>query len=280
MWLKGSIHIHSNIVDGKLNPGELYKKYYSEGFNFVTITDHNKISDERKNPYNNFLIINNSTEFNNEGNLTHILGIGIRPDKIKQFIKPPVDYQKMLDYFYLNDALTIICHPDWNWISCSYNRLSLFENYHGIEIYNIIQGHDHGSSYALEKWDFLLTRRKKVWGFSVDDFHDPAKDKIGRGFLMVETDEFSETGIINALKNGKFYSSTGLLVDEFNIKDNEIFVSSLDCEEIVFKGDNGIYIKSFDANKASFKMDGNYKYVRCELRSRKGAAFLQPYFNF
>lgn len=280
MWLKGSIHIHSNIRDGNLSPRQICKKYCQKGFNFIAITDHNMVFENENSPYDDFLIINNSIEFNNDNDMTHILGIDIKKDEIKQFLKSPADYQKVLDYFYLNDALTIICHPNWNWISCTYNKLNLFKNYHGIEIYNIVQENDHGSSYAVDKWDFLLSQKKKVWGFSVDDFHNHEKDKIGRGFIMVDADEFSKTSIIKALKNGKFYSSTGLLIDEFNIKDGKIYVSSGDCEEIVFKGDNGVYIKSFDTNEASLKIDKNYSYIRCELRSRIGCAFMQPYFNF
>jgi len=138
---------------------------------------------------------------------------------------------------------------------------------------------DTGNTFAFDKWDYLLSCGYKIWGYAVDDYHDPLKDKPGRGFVMAKAENLDRTSILDALKNGNFYSSTGLILDELNIEGSSVDIYSKDCKEIVLFGLNGRYLDSFDKNSISLKTDRYRGYVRCELRSEKGSAFLQPFFN-
>ena len=279
MWFKGGLHIHSNAVDGKLSKVELIDLYRKNDFDFISITDHNIFSHSVNKLMKDFLVIEDSMEFNIQDSIMHMLGVGLDKKASQHFDAKKCSYQEMLDFFYNNGALTIICHPNWRWVSSSFKELGIIKNFHGMEICNIVLDDDTGNTFAFDKWDYLLSCGYKIWGYAVDDYHDPLKDKPGRGFVMAKAENLDRTSILDALKNGNFYSSTGLILDELNIEGSSVDIYSKDCKEIVLFGLNGRYLDSFDKNSISLKTDRYRGYVRCELRSEKGSAFLQPFFN-
>ncbi len=47
-WLKGSLHTHTTQSDGKLSPAENIEWHADHGYHFLTITDHNRVTDPRR----------------------------------------------------------------------------------------------------------------------------------------------------------------------------------------------------------------------------------------
>ncbi len=42
LWLKGNLHAHSTMSDGRLTPGELAASYREAGYQFLSLADHNR----------------------------------------------------------------------------------------------------------------------------------------------------------------------------------------------------------------------------------------------
>ena len=41
IWLKGNLHGHSTVSDGKLSPQKIFEGYHRRGYDFYSLTDHN-----------------------------------------------------------------------------------------------------------------------------------------------------------------------------------------------------------------------------------------------
>ncbi|MCL4386229.1 MAG: hypothetical protein M1479_07730 [Actinobacteria bacterium] len=275
MWLKGSIHIHTNYGDGELAPEDIFHWYNSNGYNFIAFTDHNKITNYNINNDKNFIIIENSIEFGRFETDLHILGIGLKTDKIRKDFSY---YQEKIDYILKNDGIPIINHPNWKWTSCSFEMLIYLKKYVGIEVFNTLLTKEIGSPYALEKWDYILSRGIKAWGFAVDDLHGFSLDLIGKGWIMVKVDFISKNEILKSIIEGNFYASNGAILKEIYLKDNYLYINSANGEEIVFIADNGKIINTVKGREANIEINKKYKYVRAEIRCKEGIAFSQPFF--
>jgi len=280
MWLKGSLHIHTTNSEGKLSPEQAYRWYRGKNYDFIAITDHNLITKLDTAPEKDFIMIDNSVELSNFGTNLHMAGIGLKNNKLID----SKDYQEVIDYIIENEGLAIINHPNWMW-GARLNQLLKLKNYHGMEIFNAFIRQEHtGSPFALEKWDHLLTRGNKIWGFAVDDLHAPYKllgcwNNWNLGWIMVDAKKLSKKAILDSIKKGDFYSSTGVELIEYHIDGNKFFVYSHNGEEVIFIGDHGKILKVIDGKKGEIEIDREYKYIRCEVRSRDGIAFTQPVFT-
>jgi hypothetical protein len=70
-------------------------------------------------------------------------------------------------------------------------------------------------------WDDLLGRGIRLFGVAVDDGH--AAHAHCKGWVMVNA-ENNVNSILNALKNGAFYSSTGPEIYDFYVKDGHCVI--------------------------------------------------------
>ena len=282
MWFKGCFHIHTTNSDGVLKAAKVCDWYKKHGYDFISITDHDYITIS-KIKYENFLIIENSSEFGrfDTDDILNILGIGF--DSIR-LINKKYNHQDIIDFIVKNNGLAIIHNPNWAW-GGKFNKLSKLKNYHGMEIFNAVLKSLVGSPFATEKWDYLLSLGNRVWGFAVDDMHrfgkkwyESAIRLIGQGWIMVKANNLEKEEIMNSIKQGNFYSTTGVIIEDMYIDKNRYFVKSLNGEEIIFIVDYGRIIKVIDDSKGEIKINNKYKYIRCEIRSKSGIAYTQPVF--
>lgn len=83
-WYKGNLHLHTTNSDGTLSPLEMIKQYQKKGFHFLSITDHNKLT-EVKEPAELLLIKGEELDcaLADDINL-HLVALNI-----KEEIKPP-----------------------------------------------------------------------------------------------------------------------------------------------------------------------------------------------
>ncbi len=280
MWIKGCFHIHSTYSDGELEPVEIYNIYKDKGYDFIALTDHNIITKIDNKPDKDFLVIENSVEFNLADSYLHILAIGMQGEKFKKF----QDHQQIIDFILKNDGIAIIAHPNWMWAP-KFKEIIKLKNYHGIEIFNTcikeppIKKYGVGSSFALEKWDYLLSQGYKIWGFAADDLHMPKEHLIFKGWIMVNVKTLTKKAIVDSIKKGNFYCSTGVMLKDCYRDKNSYYVNSDNGEEVVFIGENGKIIEVIDGKKGKIEINKKFKYIRCEVRSKDGIAYTQPVFT-
>ena len=49
-WYKGNLHTHTTNSDGELSPEDVISSYRKKGYDFLVITDHNKLTHLRSKP--------------------------------------------------------------------------------------------------------------------------------------------------------------------------------------------------------------------------------------
>jgi hypothetical protein len=85
------------------------------------------------------------------------------------------------------------------------------------------------------------------------------------------------------MRNGNFYSSSGVSLDDLESSDRHIEFSisqigaSLYSTKLI--GENGRVLKEISGNKIKYEFEGNEGYVRAEVMDSDGAfAWTQPVF--
>ncbi len=136
------------------------------------------------------------------------------------------------------DMLVHINHTNWHW-ALTPEQLSLIEGTHLFEVYNGSTGcNNYGDSTHPgmdEVWDIANTIRltqfdlAPLLGVANDDTHDyfdftPSKSHPGRGWIMVRADTLGTDAILDAIRQGDFYASTGVELKDVQIGPEEYVV--------------------------------------------------------
>ena len=180
-------------------------------------------------------------------------------------------------------GFAVMNHPNMsrNYNYCDIFWLDKFRGYAGIEIFNAVVLYHEGSELATDKWDRLLAQKRRIWGFATDDSHN---DKHrGLGWVMVQTADRSVTGIVEAMRAGRFYSSTGVVVKDILVRGLTVTVRAANAQQFRVFGERGRMLATARgaeiAYTADAKKDG--RYVRIEAFGEGDArAWLQPMFLF
>ena len=280
-WYKGNLHTHTTHSDGERSPQEVVSWYRTHGYDFLAITDHNKLTDMSGFADSDFLTIS-GTEFNVDrtemGQNYHLVGLNL-PRELELF--RGIDAQKTIDMIRSEGGEVIVAHPYWSGLTV--NDLLPLQGPIGLEVFNTTCLRGIGKGLSSVHWDDLLTRGKLVWGFAVDDAHFHGPD-AGGGWIIVKAPKLTRDDIMKAIKGGRFYSSCGPEIMDLRIANDTV---SVECSPVVMihficdlsKG------KSFQAEeegfltRAEFKLRGEENYLRVECIDQKGRkAWTNPLF--
>lgn len=166
------------------------------------------------------------------------------------------------------------------------NGERFFEVYNGHSMVHNMGDSTHISTEKM--WDminiaYLKNSKPAMYGLATDDshhYHEKGRKwcNAGRGWVMVQADTLSANALINAMEDGKFYSSTGVELDEINFEDGKLSVT-IDEEpgvtyKISFLGskiEKAIpeEFSSTTGTEASFEITDDILFVRCKVTSSK-----------
>ncbi|WP_308637579.1 CehA/McbA family metallohydrolase domain-containing protein [Paenibacillus silvisoli] len=280
-WLKGSFHNHTNNSDGWFPLETVYNMY--GGYDFLGISDHDKITKHEGDARIRTLF--DAIEVSSPQ--THML-----------LVHPPLslldgysnaftidNYQRLTDITVQNGGFAVLVHPNRffsnYWLLEDMLRL---ERYIGIEVFN----GDGNPEYdiAFDKWDALLTAGRRVWGFGNDDSHVYGQEKRAWNVVLAESN--TREAILEAIKLGRFYVSTGYGFDAIRTEGNAI-VYELRSNELLDKmykyatvfGRDGKVLQETTGRikQVRYACKGDEGYVRLAVYLEGGyAAFSQPLF--
>jgi hypothetical protein len=150
----------------------------------------------------------------------------------------------------------------------------------GIEVYNGHYSRPHkifsdANPLYTDTWDALLSQGCRVWGFANDDFHD--LHDFGKAYNMVNAEHLSAPALLNAMKAGRFYATTGLLLDGVHAEGNAIEVCLAASAKGRFIGPGGRTLSGGEGSGFAYRTVGE-QYVRFEAEGKAGRIFLQPFF--
>jgi len=280
-WYKGNLHTHTTNSDGELSPQEVANWYRNQGYDFLMLSDHNKLTDVRGLSDPDFLVMS-GIEFDVDrtelGETYHLLGLNLNEE-----IKLPqrITAQETIDLIHSKGGEVIVAHPYWSGLTI--NELLPLQGYIGLEVFNTTCLRGIGKGLSNVHWDDLLARGRLLWGFAVDDAHFHRPD-AGQGWIMVKAPKLTRDDIMKAIKGGLFYSSCGPEIidlcfanDTVSVKCSPVVMINFICN--LSKG------KSFQAEegrfltRAEFKLKGEEKYLRVECIDKTGKmAWTNPLF--
>lgn len=273
-WLRGNLHTHTTESDGHQAPQVVIDGYAQKGYDFLMISDHDKITDVAPlDPKGMTLIPGN--EISDKGpHLLHVNAGGL--------VAPDSDRQKVLDGVANAGGFAIMNHPNWtgNYNHCPLETLEALNGYVGMEIFNGVILVLEGSELATDKWDRLLAKGKHIWGFATDDSHEhPEHD--AKGWVMVQSASRAPGDIAEAMRQGHFYASTGVKIDTVSTDGMTVTLSSENTQKYRVYSDKGKVIHFADGPYMTFtvKPDKDRTYIRIECYGPGDAmAWLQPMF--
>jgi len=290
-WYKGNLHSHSTVSDGRLTPEELVRVYYEKGWNFLALTDHSIYSYWKELERGNFIIIPGieiAIDETERPRCYHFVGISNffsgkdTKERIDKFLwYGPKAIQDAVDTLRDRGMFVFLCHPIWS--RTEFEDFKDLKGYFGIEIYNNGCELENHTGFSTIYWDSLLRRGRKIWGIAVDDNHNNIEDSLG-GWVVVNAPRLTTVDIVDALIEGRFYSSTGPTIYDFGVEDGEVYIECSNVKAIHFvtyepRGKsyytNGVkYLTS-----AKFKLSGKELYVRVECIDEDGKiAWTNPIF--
>ncbi len=244
-YFKGNLHGHSNHSDGALNPQDVVNKYKQVGYDFTCLSDHlwkgskfaaETVLETKNLNQKDFLTIP-SAELHCKGKkyirdgLWHIVANGL-PLEFKcadEEETAPHLVQRAIDA----GAFVTIAHPEW--YSLTFDECLSVSHAHGVEIYNHSCHIETQRGFGTATVDYLLQENNKLFLTATDDSHFKIQD-FGGGWVMVAADNLSEICILNALKNGQYYSSTGIEIFEFEMNNRKVNIQCSPSNQVCLVG--------------------------------------------
>jgi hypothetical protein len=220
VWLRSALHAHTTNSDGELSPDLLVRHYEWAGYDVLAITDHWVRTEE---PSMRKLLVIPSTELNAtcgpSGDDAHVLALGVQADPVPPDSFAPL--QEVVDWIRDNGGLPYLAHTYWSglrteqWESC--------EGLLGLEVWNTGCELEVGRGDSSIHWDEALERGAPLQGIATDDSHHPGYDS-GFAWTMVHAADRSQEAVLDALRTGSFYSSTGPSIESVEMDGDAVVV--------------------------------------------------------
>jgi len=288
-WYKGNLHTHTSNSDGVLSAQQMAYLYQRSGYDFLSITDHGRLTDVQGLSKPDFLVIPGEevSVGTTEVNTTfHLVAINIEEEIPVKEGDRQESPQKVIDLIRAQGGEAILGHPYWSLLSI--HDILPLEGYLGLEIYNTTCFYSVAKGHSLTHWDGLLTRGRRPLGFATDDAHwhfsDHRPNDACGAWIMVKAHNLSLEDILKAVREGLFYASNGPEIRDLRILGNEIHMETSPVRAINFvanlsHGERFTAINSDALTNAMYKVQGKEKYVRIECVDAEGKmAWSNPIF--
>lgn len=272
-FLKANFHCHTTESDGRLSPTDVAGFYEYAGYDVLAITDHRKVT---MLPSSEHLLLIPGVELDYvlPGQWVHILGLGIDStigEKWNRLGTP----QEGIDLIRELDGLAVLAHPAWSLNTPEFMRS--LTGLSGVEIWNSVStlplNGDRADSSSL--LDVTWASGGELLPVYANDDSHPYKDEAGVAATMVQAEEKSIPAVMEALKSGRFYASTGPQIYQIeNNNSQEIIVHCSPAESIIFYSDcpwaAGRAVIKPGMTECNYFVQKNDHFVRIEVRDAAG----------
>jgi len=129
-------------------------------------------------------------------------------------------------------------------------------------------------------WDAMLAKGQQVFAVATDDTHDVKRAGVreaaspGRGWIMVRARQLTQEAILDALRRGEFYASTGVELSDIQATPRSLTVSikpqSFARYTVQFIGRGGQVLKVATSSPAQYDFTGDEGYVRAKVIDSMG----------
>jgi hypothetical protein len=273
-WYKGNTHTHARFSDknDKNDVPEIAKWYRKAGYNFLVISEHNDLLTKKK--------VICHAEADHAPDFIMLCGLELSENRhltalgITKFIHKENSLQDGVDRTVDAGGFPILNHPMRPVVKAA-DFIKTTDLNH-LEVFNGNSPQDTPNCEQL--WDSVLSAPKGriVYAVASDDNHY-TKSKVGRGWIMVDAPSLTDRNILESIRDGKFYASTGIYLTGYQITRKSITVRSSNGTRVTFIGKNGRTLKTVNAPGASIQIKGDEGYIRIKITNEEGiAAWTQP----
>jgi predicted metal-dependent phosphoesterase TrpH len=218
-WLRCALHAHTINSDGELPPSLLVRHYESAGFDVLAITDHWVRTDEASTER---LLVLPGVELDASlgvpGREAHVLALGTGEAPAEPGEAYP-SLEETVDWVLGSAGVPYLAHPYWSGLRAE--EVVRCEGLVGLEVYNAGCELEIGRGLSAVHWDDALEAGRPLFGISVDDSHHPAWDSA-LAWTWVRAEERSVDAVLEALRTGAFYGSTGPTIRELSVTDGAV----------------------------------------------------------
>lgn len=266
---RGNLHTHSTRSDGVLEPEDVCARYRAEGYDFLALTDHfigrydYPITDSLPYRDKNFTTILGAEIHSGameNGELWHILAVGLPHD-----FKPPnaPSFHPVLGQETGPElaarareagAFVAIAHPQWSGMTLSDARS--IKAAHAVETYN------HGCEVGCDRadgfhtLDLLLSEGSRLNLCATDDAHFSEPDHFG-GWVMVKATENQPDLLLQALKDGHYYSSQGPEFENITFDRDGAHLETTPVSTVIIQGHGSAAVSKHGHNIRAISFDLN-----------------------
>ena len=286
-WWRGNTHTHSNQSDGDSAPEAAVGWYAVNGYDFVTLTDHDKVTSVQSNE---ILVLNGSEITAKNYPALHVAVSNIQTN----IDKGDGDETQAVNAVLNNTpstAMAILAHPGW--YGAPIAKLAAITNLRFIEVFNACP--TILSSESI--WDQVLMARiasgnkAPLYGVAADDTHTfasnatPDKATPGHGWVMVRASAPAPTAaaVVSAMQQGDFYSSTGVTLEALTRTSTSVSLKAIaDADKtytvhVAVARASGLTTTIINGLDASYTLQSGDLYARLVAVSSTGTmAWTQP----
>ncbi|MBI5724217.1 MAG: CehA/McbA family metallohydrolase [Planctomycetes bacterium] len=256
-WLKCALHVHTINSDGSQHPHEVVRDYRARGFDVVALTDHNAVptAEQMAVPDCDAIVLPGCEYRGNRDSELGVIGV-------RAALPLGQDVRQCLDAAVESGGFVVYNHPTWHIHHWPIWYMLKLRTAHALEVYNAVVEWLPGPAECTDKWDRLLTSGYRVHGIATDDAHHP--DQRDKGWVMVDSAR-QAPAVVEALKAGRFYSSTGVVVRDIRLEGGRLTVESENAGEIRFYADRGCVRSRQEGPSATYEIGEADIFVRAEL---------------
>jgi hypothetical protein len=260
-FYRGNTHAHSVNSDGSLTPAEVVAAYRDRDYDFVAVTDHYMerfgfpVTDTRDLRTRDFTTLIGAELHGpglDNGGLWHILALGLPLDFEPQ--EPGEDGSEIAARARAAGAFVALPHPQWTGVSPKDARK--IADFDAIEIHN--EGHttdsDRGNGWFLA--DLMATAGHRFSVTAADDAHFNARPDSFGGWICVKAEALEPEALLEAMKQGRYYASTGPEILNVAFTGDEIVVECSEAEVVMVGGPGSVcrYQRESGMTRATFPM--------------------------
>jgi predicted metal-dependent phosphoesterase TrpH len=286
VWLRCALHAHTTNSDGEVTPEVLVRHYERAGFDVLAITDH-RVRTEVESTSR--LTVLPSAEIDarvgENGHRAHVLALGIVGDTSAAATEFP-SVEAAAEWVTQSGGVAYLAHPYWSGLTPQeFLRCHALA---GLEVYNAGCELEAGRGISSVHWDEVLEAGRPFLGIATDDTHHPGFDS-GCAWTWVRARERTSAAVLEALREGAFYSSSGPRIEELAIEGRTVEVRCSPAQRVTlltgrYRGASvgaGRLGYSFAAEALEWGPDGsivaarltageNAPYARLEVKDARG----------
>jgi hypothetical protein len=277
---RGNLHTHTTNSDGAWSPEDVCAYYRDNGYHFVALTDHfmehyhYPLTDASACRTPEFLPIMGAELHAGEtsySGIWHILAVGMPRDFAHNL--PDEGGPALAARALAAGAFIAAAHPAW-YNLCEADVLSLGK-VHAIEIYNGVSADHNDRPDSWYMLDALVAQGHRYFACATDDAHfRHSYDDVIRGWVQVKAEALEQDAIVDALKNGHFYSSTGPMIHDIRLAAGDKIVVRCSPASAVFvtgRGPLARHLHGTGLREAELNLkDFDSPYCRVTVRDANG----------